>query len=91
MALIVATARIEDAEKWETGFRTHGDLFRSQTVRGSIHFHVSGNEVTILFEADDLDSYLQGLESEATAEAMAFDGINRETVKIAVLDRQFDV
>ena len=36
MPRIVVTAQVEDLVKWEEGFRTHGDLFRSQTVSGPI-------------------------------------------------------
>ena len=32
MPRVVVTAQVEDLVKWEEGFRTHGDLFRSQTV-----------------------------------------------------------
>ena len=31
MPKVVITAQVEDAVKWEEGFRTHGELFRSQT------------------------------------------------------------
>ena len=34
-----------------------------------------------------MDTYLKILDSEETHKAMAFDGVKRETVKIAVLDR----
>ncbi len=29
MPRLVVTAEVEDVAKWEEGFRTHGDLFRS--------------------------------------------------------------
>jgi hypothetical protein len=32
MPKVVITAQIEDPDKWEKRFRTHGPLFRSQTV-----------------------------------------------------------
>jgi len=44
----------------------------------------------ICFEPVDLDTFLEILESPATAEAMAFDGVNSDTVKIHVLDMEFD-
>ena len=91
MPKVIITAQVEDAAKWEEGFRTHGELFRSQTVNSPIHFYVSPqNEVTICFEADDLDTYLDILDSQETAEAMKFDGVKRETVKVIPLDREFD-
>lgn len=91
MPKVIATAQVEDAAKWERGFRTHGELFKSQTVNSPIHFNVSPeNEVVICFEVDDLDKYMEILNSRATEEAMEFDGIKRDTVKIVALDKEFD-
>ena len=91
MAKVIASAQVEDGSKWEEGFRTHGDLFRKQTIGKPISFAVNGNEVTILFEPDDLDTYLKILDSPETHDAMAFDGVKRETVKIAVLDKELNL
>jgi hypothetical protein len=89
MHRIVVVAEVEDVAKWEEGFRTHGDLFRSQTVT-TCHYSMTGDHhVAVYFEAEELDTYLQRLESPETEEAMAFDGIKRETVKVFVLDKQF--
>lgn len=91
MPRVVVTADVEDATKWEEGFRTHGELFKRQSISKPIHFTVTGlNQVVALFEPDDLDTYMQVLDSPATAEAMDFDGIKRETVKVFVLDGEFD-
>ena len=91
MPRVIVTADVEDAAKWEKGFRTHGELFRNQTVNKPINFTVTElNQVVVLFEPDDLEKYMQGLDSPATAEAMDFDGIKRETVKTFVLDNEFD-
>jgi len=91
MPKVIVTAQVEDAAKWKQGFRTHGDLFKSQTVNSPIHFNVSPqNEVVICFEPEDLDKYLEILDSQATAEAMEFDGVKRDTVKIVPLDEEFD-
>ena len=38
-----------------------------------------------------MDTYLKILDSEETHKAMAFDGVNRETVKIPVLDKEFKI
>jgi hypothetical protein len=56
----VVVAQCKDPRKWEEGFRTHGDLFRSQTVTRPIGYGVNGNEVAVCLE---------------TAEAMEFDGL----------------
>ena len=91
MPKVIVTAEVEDAAKWEQGFRTHGDLFKSQTVNSPIHFNVTPqNKVVICFEAEDLDKYLEILDSRATEEAMTFDGVKRDTVKIVPLDKEFD-
>ncbi len=91
MPKVLATAQVKDAAKWEPGFRTHGELFKSQTVNSPIHFNVSPqNEVVICFEPDDLDKYMEILDSRATEEAMEFDGVKRDTVKILPLDKEFD-
>jgi hypothetical protein len=39
-------------------------------------------------EPDNLDTFRQAMDSQATVEAMAFDGVKRETVKTFVLDRK---
>ncbi len=92
MAKVVVVAQVEDLVKWERGFRTHGDLFRSQTVSKPISFGtLGGNEVAVCFEPEDLAVYMKGLDSPATAEAMAVDGIRRETVRIFVLDQTFEL
>jgi hypothetical protein len=79
---------VEDAVKWEAGFRTHGDLFRSMTIGDSIHFTMAGNEVAIVMEPGDLEAFGRVMDSQAVAEAMAFDGVKRETVKTFVLDKE---
>ena len=92
MARIVVTAQVEDLVKWEEGFRKHGDLFRSQTVSGPIGMATTeANDVAVCFEAENLDTFMDVLNSDATAEAMAFDGVNRDTVKVFVMDKEFRV
>ena len=92
MPKVVITAEVEDLARWEEGFRTHGDLFRSQTIAKPIHFATTkDNRAIVCFEPDDLDTYMGILSSPATEEAMAFDGVKRETVQIHVLDKEFKV
>jgi hypothetical protein len=90
MPKVVVAGEAKDGAKWERGFRTHAGLFKDMTVDKPIHFSVTGNEFVICFEASDLDTYMKILDSSATEEAMAFDGVKRETVKIVALDREFD-
>ena len=90
MPKVVITAQVEDLVKWEKGFRAHGNLFRSQTVTKPIDFAtIAGNEVAVCAEPDDLATFMKIMDSPAVAEAMAFDGVKRETVKMFVLDKQF--
>ena len=92
MTKIIITAQVEDSTKWEEGFRTHSDLFRSQTVSKPIDISINeGNEVALCMEVDDVDTFFKIMDSPATAEAMAFDGVKRETVKIFVCDRHFEL
>ncbi len=91
MPKVIATAQVEDAAKFEQGFRTHGELFKSMTVNKPIYFNVSAqNEIVVCFEPDNLDKYLEVMDSRATEEAMEFDGVKRDTVKIIALDKEFD-
>lgn len=90
MPTIVVTAQVEDPVKWEKGFRTHGDLFRSQTVTTPIGIAISeGNQVAVCLEPADLGKFMEIFNSPATAEAMALDGVKRETVKLYVCDKKF--
>ena len=92
MAKVVVTAQCKDPVKWEQGFRTHGDLFRSQTVTRPISYGIGeGNQVAVCLEPDDLAACMKVLNSPATADAMDVDGILRDTVKIFVLDHELKV
>src|SRR5262245_53221996 len=90
MAKVVVTAQVEDLVKWERGFRTHGDLFRTQGVSKPIDFGgTDGNHVAVCIEHDDAATVLKAVNSPATAEAMAFDGVKQDTVKVFVLDKTY--
>ena len=88
MTRILVTAEIEDAAKWEEGFKTHGALLKSMTATSSHYAITDGNHVAVYTEVEDKAKCLEVLASEATAEAMAVDGIKRDTVKIFVLDNE---
>ncbi len=91
MPKVVITAQVEDVVKWEEGFRTHGELFRnSYTVTTPIGIATrEGNEVAVCFDPADLDKFMTAVDSPATAEAMAVDGVKRDTVKIYVVNKEF--
>ena len=92
MPRVIITAQVEDLAKWEEGFRTHGDLFRRQTITRPIGIGFGeGNEVALCLEPENLTTFMEILESPATAEAMAYDGVIRETVRVFVLDKEFQV
>ena len=91
MAKVIVMAQVQDPVKWEAGFRTHGELFKSMGVRGSMHYAINGNEATVFADADNLETYMRIMQSQAVADAMAQDGVKRETVKIVVLDKEVKV
>jgi hypothetical protein len=91
MPRVLITAEVENLEKWEKGFRTHGDLFREMGV-STMEFGTSeGNRVAVCGDTTSLDAYMKVFKSQATAEAMAGDGVKRETVKMFVLDKEVKV
>ena len=88
MAKIMVTAQVGNVEEWEEGFRTHGDLFRKLGAKSPILFGVLGdNEVGIYEEVADLDLVMQNMDSPEVVAAMENEGVNRETVKVFVLDK----
>jgi hypothetical protein len=56
-----------------------------------VEFAVTGNEVAMCFDTEDLDQFKRALESKATADAMAFDGVKRETVKMFILNKNLEL
>jgi hypothetical protein len=89
---VLVVAQCEDPVKWEKGFRTHAGLFRSMTIAKPISYGIGeGNHIAVCGEASDLAAYLKAMESPAIAEAMASDGVLRQTVKVFVLDKELEV
>jgi len=88
---VVVIAEVEDSKKWEEGFRTHGDLFRSQSVKKPVDFAIVGNKVVVCFRPKDLDKFMEIFQSPATADAMKFDGVKGETVQTFVLDKRLEL
>jgi hypothetical protein len=92
MHKVVMVVEVADLAKAEEGFRTHAGLFRSLTVTKPIQFGtIGGNQIAACFEADDAAVLVKGMESQAAADAMDLDGVKRETVKVFVLDKAFEV
>jgi hypothetical protein len=91
MPRVIVTAEVENLAKWEKGFQTHGDLFRKMGISRMEYATSGGNQIAVCGETTDLDAYMKVFQSPATAEAMAFDGVKRETVKSFVLDKDLKV
>lgn len=91
MSKAIITAQVENSVNWENGFRSHAGLFNDYTAT-AIHFSATdANEVAILWEVTNLDRFLELLDAPETAEAMAQDGVKRDTVKVYVLDKEFNL
>ncbi len=93
MGKLIVTAQVQDAVKWEANFRTHGEMFkREYALTQPVSYGVSeGNICTVCFEVEDVAAALKAMASPATAEAMAQDGVIRETAKFYVLEKEFKV
>jgi hypothetical protein len=50
-----------------------------------------GNKVAVCLRPKDLDKFMEIFESKATADAMKFDGVKRETVQTFVLDKRLEL
>ena len=93
MGKLIVTAQVQDAVKWEASFRTHGEMFkRDYALTQPVSYGVSeGNICTVCFEVEDVAAALKAMASPATAEAMAQDGVMRETAKFYVLEKELKV
>ncbi len=89
MPRVIITAQVEDSTRWEEGFRKHAALLRSMSSTVTHFTTTEDNEMALYAEPTDLAQYMAVLESPATAEAMAQDGVKKETVKVYVLDKEF--
>ncbi len=92
MSKIIVTGEVADLAKWEASFRTHGELFNRQRFITPVQFatRLEGNEVAMLFDVENVGAFFEVLESEDTVKAMEADGIKRDTVKVFVVDKEYD-
>ena len=92
MPRVVATIEVEDLSEWEENFRTHGDLFRRQTIKGHYDYAMieDGNRVVLSADVDDIDTFFKVLGSQDADDAKDFDGVKRESIQFYVLDRRFE-
>ena len=91
MSRAIVTAQVEDSANWENDFRNHVELFRDYTATAIQFSTTDDNEVAILWEVASLDKFLEQLDSPETAEAMAQDGVNRDSVRVYVLDKAINL
>jgi len=91
MPKVIALASVENSVEWEKRFRTHVDVFKAYTATAVDFATTSDNKIAICFDVENLETYLQQMESPETEAAMAHDGVNRETVKLFVLDKKVDL
>lgn len=57
MSKVIVTAQVQDPTKWEAGFRTHDDLFRSMKARDAMHYAINGNEISVFADVESLDVF----------------------------------
>lgn len=92
MAKIFVLAKCKDQSKWEAGFRTHADLFKTEYGSNAVIYATGdGDYVGGCFETNDVAKTLSAISSPDTAKAMEFDGILRDTVKVFVFDKELAV
>jgi hypothetical protein len=92
MPKVLVVAKCKNLVKWEQGFRTHAELFRSMGVTKPISYGTSGgNFIAVCSETNDVAVFMKVLEASERAAAMADDGILRDTVKVFVLDKELQV
>ena len=91
MTRAIVTAQVENSANWENDFRSHVELFRDYTATAIQFSTTDDNEVAILWEIASLDKFLEQLELPETAEAMAQDGVNRDSVRVYVLDKAINL
>jgi hypothetical protein len=93
MTKILVIAKCKDQAKWEAGFRTHADLFRTvYGVSKPISYGMGeDNYIGACFETSDLTKAMSAISLPETGEAMENDGLLRDTVKVFIFDKELAV
>jgi len=87
---VVITAQVTDVAAWETAYRSHGEMFRTQgNISPTLIGNADGNMVALYEETENLDKFMADMESQQTQDAMKADGVVAGSVKVYVLDREF--
>jgi hypothetical protein len=87
MATVIITAQVDDSANWEANFRTHTEIFRDYTATSVRYGTTDDNEVVTVWEVRNVDTMLSQIEQEETIQAMQSDGVNRDSVKVYVVDK----
>ena len=92
MPRIVFMIEVDDLTEWEQKFRTHGDLFRRQTIDGHYEYTMieDGKRVVLSADVRDIDTFFDVLETPAADAAKDLDGVNRDRIEVFVLDKRFE-
>jgi len=91
MPRIVAVVEVDDLKTWEPAFRTHGELFRQQTIKGVYEYTMieDGNRVVLSADVEDIETFFSVLETADAEDAKDVDGVKRESMQFFVLDKTF--
>lgn len=86
--LIAIRAEVESVDHWREKFKTHADLFKSQSV--SFAYMGAANDKTVIsvFETNNPDEFVRIFNDPVTAEAMSQDKITGG-VEMFLLDEIF--
>ena len=93
MAKILVIAKCKDQSKWEAGFRSHAEFFKTAYgIEKPVSYGMAeDNYVGTYFETSDVPKFMSAIALPETAEAMEGDGLLRDTVKVFVLDKELAV
>ena len=78
--------------KWSKTFERTRELFRNEMAAKRVSYGTAeGDTAGVCFEVEDVATAIKVLQSQATVDAMAFDGVVRGTARIVVLDEEVKV
>lgn len=90
MARIIITAQVEDEKKWLENFPSHKKIFKSYSAK-RVRYGVTDGVAGTVWDVGDAKKMLDSMQAPDTAEAMAADGVIRDTVRVVVLDEKLDL
>ncbi|HLY03622.1 MAG TPA: hypothetical protein VKR56_14140 [Candidatus Cybelea sp.] len=92
MARVVVVAQCKDQGKWEAGFKTHRELFKTYGISEPVSYGMGeANHVVACFETNDLATFMKAMDSPETKAAMESDGLVMDSVSVFVLDKELSV